>query len=106
MSPVGLPVGRLRRPALALRAVLNATAVGVLLFLLWDVFSAAWEPIHTGLGALHDGTGTLAPVLGYGALFAGGLGVGRLGLVGYDRHMARVAAAARTGPWAMGHERR
>jgi len=98
---VGLPIGRLRRPAPTLRVVLNATAVGVLLFLLWDVLSAAWEPIHTGLGAVHDGTGSLGPVLGYGALFAGGLAVGLLGLVGYDRHMARVAAGARGGPGAM-----
>ena len=98
---VGLPIGRLRRPAPTLRVVLNATAVGVLLFLLWDVLSAAWEPIHQGLGAVHEGTGSLAPVLGYGALFAGGLAVGLLGLVGYDRHMARIAAGARGGPGAM-----
>ena len=42
---LGLPIGRLRRPALALRVWLNAVAVGILLFLVWDVLSAAWEPI-------------------------------------------------------------
>lgn len=99
---VGLPIGRLRRPAPALRVVLNATAVGVLLFLFWDVLSAAWAPIDAGLGAVHDGSGSLGPVLGYGALFAGGLAVGLLGLVAYDRYMARVAAGARGGPGAMG----
>ena len=98
---VGLPIGRLRRPAPTLRVILNATAVGVLLFLLWDVFSAAWEPIHTGLGAVHDGSGGVGPVLGYGALFAGGLTAGLLGLVAYDRYMTRVAAGARGGPGAM-----
>lgn len=98
---IGLPVGRLRRPAPALRVVLNATAVGVLLFLFWDVLSAAWQPIDAGLGAVHDGSGGLAPVLGYGALFAGGLAAGLLGLVAYDRWMARVAAGARGGPGAM-----
>ena len=97
----GLPLGRLRRPAPTLRVVLNATAVGVLLFLFWDVLRAAWEPIDAGLVAVHDGSAGLTPVLGYGALFAGGLAVGLLGLVGYDRYLARVAAGARSGPGAM-----
>lgn len=98
---IGLPVGRLRRPAPALRLILNATAVGVLLFLFWDVLSAAWEPIDAGLVGLHDGTGGLAPLMGYGVLFLGGLAAGLLALVGYDRYMARAAAAARSGPGAM-----
>ncbi len=38
---LGLPIGRMRRPAANLRLTLNAIAVGVLLFLVWDVLSAA-----------------------------------------------------------------
>ncbi len=48
---LGMPIARLRRPMPSVRVVLNATAVGVLLFLVWDVFSAAWEPIDVALGA-------------------------------------------------------
>ncbi len=95
---IGLPIGRMRRPAPALRVVLNATAVGVLMFLFWDVLRAAWEPMDTSLSAVHDGTGGLDPVFGYGALFAGGLAVGLLALVAYDRYLA---GAARGGPGAM-----
>lgn len=84
---LGMPIGRLRNPHPTLRVVLNAVAVGVLLFLLWDVFSAAWEPLDAALGAHHEGSGGLAPVAGYGALFAGGLAVGLLSLVVYDRRM-------------------
>ncbi len=100
---LGLPVGRLRRPAPALRVFLNATAVGVLVFLTWDVLSAAWEPIDAALVATHDGTGGLGPVLGYGLLFAGGLSVGLLSLVGYERWMSRKASTLRQhfGPGAM-----
>jgi zinc transporter, ZIP family len=99
---IGLPVGRLRRPMPSLRLVLNATAVGILLFLMWDVFSAAWEPIDTALAAVHEHTGGLGPVLGYGALFAAGLAVGLLGLVGYDRYLDRVRHNRGTGgPGAM-----
>ena len=61
-----------RRPC----ALLNAVAVGVLLFLVWDVLSAAWEPIDTALAAVHDGTGGLGGAFGYGALFVGGLASG------------------------------
>lgn len=100
---IGLPVGRMRRPAPALRVFLNATAVGVLMFLFWDVLSAAWEPIDAALGEVHDGTGSLGPVFGYGSLFAGGIAVGLLGLVGYDRYMARLSREAGRGggPGAM-----
>jgi ZIP family zinc transporter len=102
---IGLPVGRLRRPMPSLKLILNATAVGVLLFLVWDVFSAAWEPVDAALGAIHDHTGGLGPVFGYGALFAGGLAVGLLGLVAYDRHLDRVARnTGRGGPGAMSIE--
>ena len=104
---IGLPIGRLRHPRPSLRLVLNAIAIGVLLFLVWDVLSAAWDPVDTALGAVADHTGGVAPVLGYGALFAAGLGVGLLGLVGYDRQLARRARpSGRGGPGAMSvHER-
>jgi zinc transporter, ZIP family len=88
---LGLPIARLPRPAPSLRTLLNAVAVGVLLFLFWDVLSAAWEPIDAALGQLHDGHGGLGSAIGYGALFAGGLSVGLLSLVGYERWMARRA---------------
>jgi ZIP family zinc transporter len=87
---LGLPVGRLKRPAPALRMMLNAIAVGVLLFLVWDVLSAAWEPIDAALSSFHEGDGGLGSAFGYGLLFAGGLAVGLLALVAYERWMDRV----------------
>ena len=100
---LGLPVGRLRRPAPGLRLFLNAVAVGVLLFLTWDVLSAAWDPIDAALGDLHDHEAGLAPVLGYGVLFVGGLSAGLMSLVLYEQWMsARVRLASRNfGPGAM-----
>jgi zinc transporter, ZIP family len=91
----GLPVGRMRRPAPTMRAVLNALAIGILLFLVWDVLTHAWEPIDTALGKVHDSAGGLAPVFGYGALFAGGLAVGLGSLVAYEMWMVRSAARTR-----------
>ncbi len=86
----GLPIGRLKRPAPRLRMMLNAIAVGILLFLIWDVLSAAWEPIDGALSDFHGGDGGLASAFGYGALFAGGLAAGLLGLVAYERWMDRI----------------
>jgi ZIP family zinc transporter len=98
---LGMPLGRLTRPIPSAKVVLNGVAVGILLFLVWDVFSAAWEPIDEALAASHEGDGGLAPVWGYGALFVGGLGVGLLGLVAYDRYLARSSAPRGVGPGAM-----
>jgi ZIP family zinc transporter len=97
---IGLPIGRMRTPRPSLRLLLNAVAVGVLLFLVWDVLSAAWQPIDSALVATHDHTGGLGPVFGYGALFVGGLSVGLLSLVAYDRMMATRGARTKFGPGA------
>jgi ZIP family zinc transporter len=112
---LGLPLGRLRRPAPRLRAMLNAVAVGILLFLVWDVLSHAWEPVDSSLVAFHNGTGTLTPAVGYGLLFALGLSVGLLSLVAYESWLGRQQAATQArrgdmrpsrGPGAMSVEER
>src|SRR5207302_3944219 len=86
---LGLPVGKLRSPRPGLRQFLNGLAIGILLFLVWDVLSHAFEPIDTALSNLHDLKGGLAPVMGYGALFLAGIGLGLMGLVYYERFLAR-----------------
>ena len=86
---IGLPIGRLRTPMPKVKALLNAIAVGILLFLLWDVLAHAWEPIDSALSAHHYG-----PAIGNGTVLAAGLGAGLLGLVYFDRWIARRRAAA------------
>jgi zinc transporter, ZIP family len=92
---LGMPLGRVKRLSQALRAMLNAIAVGVLLFLVWDVLSAAWEPIDAALAAQHEGTGGLGPAFGYGLLFAGGLAIGLLGLVWYEGWLTHTAKSVK-----------
>jgi ZIP family zinc transporter len=94
---LGLPVGRMRRPAPTLRALLNAIAVGILVFLVWDVLTHAWEPIDVALGSVHEGDGGLSSALGYGLLFIGGLSVGLLSLVAYEQWMRRAVSRPSTG---------
>ncbi|MGZ4445483.1 MAG: ZIP family metal transporter [Nocardioides sp.] len=100
---LGLPIGRLRKPAPSLRLLLNAGAVGVLLFLVWDVLSAAWEPIDGALASVHEGNGGLGTAIGYGALFVGGLAVGLVSLVLYEAWMGRQVRAVPAGAPARPH---
>ena len=94
---LGMPLGRMERPAPTLRLMLNGTAIGILLFLFWDVFAGAWEPIDAALAAHHEGHGGLGPVFGYGSLFVAGTVLGLMSLVYYERFLSR-AKNDRTGP--------
>ncbi len=98
---LGLPVGRLRSPAPRTRALLNAGAVGVLLFLLWDVLAHAWEPVDSALGDHH-----YAPAVRDGLVLAVGFVIGLAGLVYFDRWVAgrhpKTAGPAGTASTAAG----
>jgi zinc transporter, ZIP family len=93
---LGMPLGRMKAPRPALRQLLNALAIGILLFLLWDVLSGAWEPIDAALSDVHDHSGGLAPVFGYGALFFAGLVVGLMSLVYYEGWIEQRQARLRS----------
>jgi ZIP family zinc transporter len=97
---LGLPLGRMRAPRPGLRQFLNALAVGILLFLVWDVLTHAYEPLDGALGRLHDGTAGIGPVLGYAVLFLCGICAGLMSLVYYERWMAK-ARTRRFGPGTM-----
>lgn len=97
---LGLPLGRVKASP-GLRQFLNALAIGILLFLLWDVLVHAWEPIEVALVDLHDGTGGFGPVFGYSALFFGGTTFGLMSLVYYEAWLEARRAPASKGPGAM-----
>jgi zinc transporter, ZIP family len=98
---LGLPLGKMRAPRPGLRQFLNALAIGILLFLVWDVLVHAYEPLDSALGRLHDRTAGIGPVLGYGALFLGGISAGLLSLVYYEQWLARQGRPRSFGPGAM-----
>src|SRR5690349_11789219 len=79
---IGLPMGRVQGVGQNVKSFLSATATGVLLFLLWDVLSAAIDPIENALNGRDWGQFS-----GYSALAFGGFAVGLLSLVYYDSWM-------------------
>src|SRR5437764_13840424 len=81
---LGLPLGRLRTPTPGLKAGLNAVAIGILIFLVWDVLTHAWEPVDEALGK-HS----WATVASGGFTLVAGLTIGLAGLVHYDAWIAR-----------------
>ena len=91
---LGLPVGRLRNPHQRLKAALNGVAVGVLLFLVWDILTHAWEPVDAALAGRDWSDAATS-----GTVLAIGLVLGMAGLVYFDKAMsvrrtrARLAAA-------------
>jgi ZIP family zinc transporter len=95
---LGLPLARIERPMPALRAFLSAFAVGVLVFLLFDILSHANETVEAALTEASDGSGTWARFTGLALLFAGGVAVGLLGLVYYERRF--IPAPTPRGPGA------
>jgi ZIP family zinc transporter len=90
---IGLPLGRVRSVKPGTRQFLNAIAIGILIFLIWDVLVHAFEPVDVALGKLHDGSGGFGPVAGYAALFFLGITVGLGSLVLYEGWLGSRARA-------------
>lgn len=81
---LGLPIGRMRGLSPMWRAVLNAGAAGVLVFLLVETVIHAFEPVEHALEDSEWGA-----FVGKGLVFTACLGIGLLGLVYYDRWSRR-----------------
>ncbi len=92
---LGLPIGRMQNVSANVKAFMSATATGVLVFLVWDVLSAAVKPIETALRAGHGGRFAWLAFL-----LTAGFSVGILTLVYYDAWMKRRRRRAFLGPGA------
>ena len=97
---VGLPAGRARFVRPGLQAFLNASAIGILVFLLYDVLAKGIEPVTTALTKAHEAQGSWWRFAGLAALFAVCLAAGAVSLVYYDRWALRRARRRPFGPGA------
>jgi zinc transporter, ZIP family len=92
---LGLPLGRVQSPSIAMRAGLTAFATGILVFLFWDVLGHGVDPVESAVEG-HD-WGRLAELA---PLLAAGLALGLMSLVYYDRWMNEHRATPLVGPGA------
>lgn len=81
---LGLPVALLGIGD-RVRGFLNAFAVGILMFLIIDVFSHAWDLTTASATAAFQSGGSVGAAAADLALMFGGLTLGLLGLVAYER---------------------
>jgi ZIP family zinc transporter len=81
---LGLPLARLQNVSPKRKGFLNAIAIGILVFLIIDVFGHAWESV--GNVAQDAYSGKVSLVTGISTILAlfGGLAIGLLGLVFYE----------------------
>jgi ZIP family zinc transporter len=95
---LGLPIGRVRNADTRWKAALSAMAVGILLFLLYDIFSHGIGPVEEALeGAVDDGA-SWSKFVGLALIFAVGISAGLMSLVYYDRWVSRQRKNAMLGP--------
>ena len=92
---LGLPVGRMQSVSPATKSFLSAMATGILIFLLWDVLTAAVEPVEEALTTGNDGR-----FLCLAILLTSGFAVGLMSLALYDGWLRRRRAKAMLGPGA------
>ncbi len=98
---LGLPVGRMRNLSSETRALFNAIATGVLVFLLVETLSKSIEPVEAALEHVTvEGGGTWGGFAGRAAVFLVCFGVGLLGLVYYERWMKTRGERVSMGPGA------
>ena len=92
---LGLPLGRMQSVPMSVKAFMSATATGVLIFLLWDVLSAAVDPVETALKVGRDGR-----FFWLATLLTLGFAIGLLSLAFYDASLKRRRNRALLGPGA------
>ncbi len=98
---LGLPVGRMRNAAPRFRMFLNALSAGILLFLLFEIFHGAFEPLEEAVEHLHEGEGAWSSVLAFGVLFTAGIAAGLLSLLYLSKYQPGRRWRASVGPGAM-----
>jgi zinc transporter, ZIP family len=92
---LGLPVGRVRAMPVMYRALLNAGAAGVLVFLLVETTANAFDPIRAAVsGNRWSDAAVRTPI------FLAAFAIGLLGLVYYEKRLMRRRVPAPAGPGA------
>lgn len=86
---LGLPIAAVKNISSNKKGLLNALALGILVFLIIDVFSHAWDSTSTAAKDAFSGHAPISDaILSLVAMF-GGVAIGLIGLVLYEARMHR-----------------
>jgi ZIP family zinc transporter len=96
---LGLPIARASKLSAQTVALLNALAIGILLYLVVEIAQNAIVPISTGLNAWHAAAGPFPAALIL--VFVAGLLIGLVGLGSAATHFARKAAMHAENPFVL-----
>jgi zinc transporter, ZIP family len=88
---LGLPLAVLQNLSLKKKGFLNAFAIGILVFLIIDVFGHAWESMEESVNNAFAGKTPISnAIISLFAMF-GGLGIGLLGLTWYESKYMKLS---------------
>src|SRR4051812_22684132 len=90
---LGLPLGRVRGLPIRTRGILSMLAAGILLFIFWDVLTAAHDILEGSLAHAKGGDGWNTFVAQF-LMAAVGLAVGAFGLAWLERTVMRLRPRA------------
>jgi zinc transporter, ZIP family len=98
---LGLPLAGLQNLSLRKRGFLNAFAIGILVFLIIDVFGHAWESTEEAANDAVAGKSPLSSAIVSLVSMFGGLGIGLLGLTWYEsKYMKKIPTVQAKEPFA------
>lgn len=100
---IGLPVALLGRLGRGVKGFLSAFAAGILVFLIIDVFSSAWDAASSAAVAWYHGRAQPGTAFVDVFMLFLGLGVGLLGLVYYESRLMSKATDLRPRSSVSGH---
>lgn len=86
---LGLPLAVLQNVSSRAKGFLNAFAIGILIFLIIDVFSQSWQSAESAATAAVSGKGSSGDAVIDLAVLFGGVAIGLLGLVLYESGIMR-----------------
>jgi zinc transporter, ZIP family len=97
---LGLPLAILRNLSPKKKGFLNAFAIGILVFLIIDVFSHAWESTEEAANDVVAGKSPLSNAILSLMVMFGGLGIGLLGLTWYESKYMKMPVVRLEGSFA------
>lgn len=98
---LGLPIARMKNVTPATIGVLNAIAIGILVYLVVEIAGNATAPLVNAVRAWHTTVGPPATVIWLALAYVGGLFLGLVGLGALALRMSKRAAAQAHDPYVL-----